>query len=134
MPAEYLQSIASLGETNQKGADYGLSKSLAIKEEIARFWRIANDLHSLYRKRRERTDLDRGEVGMSEWLIPFLHDVLGFADLTPIGEARHGERLFKIAHKACSDAVPMLLLTNDYDLDKADARLGYEGRRQAPTV
>ncbi|MXY90259.1 MAG: N-6 DNA methylase, partial [Gammaproteobacteria bacterium] len=132
LPAEYLQSIAGLDETNQKGADYDLSKSLAIKEEIARFWRIANDLYNLYRERRERTDLDRGEVGMSEWLIPFLRDVLGFADLTPIGEARHGERLFKIAHKACSDAVPMLLLTNEYDLDKADARLGYEGRRQAP--
>jgi len=132
LPAEYLQSIAGLDETNQKGTDYGLSKSLAIKEEIARFWRISNDLYNHYRERRERADLDRANVGIAEWLIPFLRDVLGFADLTLIGEARHGERLFKIAHKACGDAVPMLLLTNDYDLDKADARLGYEGRRQAP--
>ena len=132
LPVEYLQSIAGLNEVNQKGADYGLSKSLAIKEEIARFWRIASDLYNLYCEHRDRSDLDRGEVGMSEWLIPLLRDVLGFADLTSIGEARHGERFFKISHQACGNAVPMLLLTSDYDLDKADARLGYEGRRQAP--
>ena len=61
LPPEYLQTIAGLQAPSQKGTDYGLTKSLAIKEEIARYWRIANDLYNLYAERRERSDSIHGK-------------------------------------------------------------------------
>ena len=132
LPPEYLQTIAGLQAPNQKGTDYGLTKSLAIKEEIARYWRIANDLYNLYAERRERSDLDSRKVGIEDWLIPFLCDVLDFGDLEKVGEVMLGERAFRISHQACDGAVPILLLTHHFNLDKADVQLGFEGRQQAP--
>ena len=44
LPPEFLQNIAALEASRQTGADYGLSRSLALKEELARYWRIAGDL------------------------------------------------------------------------------------------
>ena len=132
LPPEYLQVIAGLEAPRQKGAHYGLSKSLALKEEIARYWRIASDLYASYAERRARYDLRATQVGVDEWLVPLLHSVLGYDDLVPAGHAIHGERVFKLTHRACREAVPLLLTTRDFNLDRSDPRFGYEGRRQAP--
>ena len=114
------------------GADYGLSKSLALKEEIARYWRIAGDLYARYAERRVRHGLQTNQVGVDEWLVPLLNTVLGYSDLAPTSDATLGERVFKLTHRACGKTVPLLLTTHDFNLDRADPRFGYEGRRQAP--
>ena len=131
LPPEFLQSVAALEAPHQTGADYGLSRSLAIKEELARYWRIASDLHSRYAERRLRQDLRASEVGVEEWLVPFLRLLLGYDDLAAAGSTTLDERTFKLTHRACGGAVPLLLVTRDFDLDKADVRLGHDGRRQA---
>ena len=131
-PPEFLQAIAGLQVPRQRGADYGLSKSLVLKEEIARYWRIAGDLYVRYAERRARHDLRESQVGVDEWLVPLLHTVLGYDDLIQAGSAALGGRVFKLTHRACGQAVPLLLTTRDFGLDRADTRFGYEGRRQAP--
>ena len=132
LPREFLQAIAGLEAPRQRGADYGLSRSLALKEEIARYWRIAGDLYARYAERRARQDLQPTQVGVDEWLVPLLHSVLGYGDLEAAGHATLGERVFKLTHRACGEAVPLLLTTHDFNLDRADPRFGYEGRRHAP--
>ncbi len=132
LPPEFLQAIAGLEAPGQRGADYGLSKSLALKEEIARYWRIAGDLYARYAERRVRHGLRTTQVGVDEWLVPLLHTVLGYSDLVPTSDATLGERVFKLTHRACGETVPLLLTTRDFNLDRADPRFGYEGRRQAP--
>ena len=132
LPPEYLQIIAGLDAPRQSGADYGLSKSLALKEEIARYWRIAGDLYASYAERRCRHGLRATQVGVNEWLVPLLRTVLGYNDLAPASHAMRGERVFKLTHRACGEAVPLLLTTRDFDLDRSDPRFGHEGRRQAP--
>ena len=131
LPPEFLQSVAVLEAPHQAGVDYGLSQSLAIREELARYWRIAGDLHSRYAERRSRQDLRASEVGVEEWLVPFLRSLLGYDDLAAVGGAILDDRVFKLTHRACGGAVPLLLVTSDFDLDKADLRLGHDGRRQA---
>ena len=132
LPPEFLQAIAELDAPRQTSSDYGISKSLAIKEELARYWRIANDLYSIYSKRYPREDLSAQRVGVSDWLVPLLRSVFSYDDLKKAGRIALDEREFGLTHRACSSSVPLLLVTPDFDLDKADRRFGYEGRRQAP--
>ena len=132
LPPEFLQNIAALDAPRQAGADYGLSKSLALKEEIARYWRIAHDLYARYAERRARSDLLVRQVGVGDWLVPMLRTVMGYDDLISTSPANLGERVFKLTHQACREAVPFLLTTSDFSLDRTDPIFGHEGRRQAP--
>ena len=133
-PDGYLRTIASLEAPHQQGSDYGLSRSLVVKEELARFWRISNDLYSRYSKQRLRQDLSvkQDRVAVDDWLVPLLSGVFGYNDLTPTSDVELGERVFKLTHRAAGGVVPFLLVSDDFALDKADVRLGHEGRRQAP--
>ena len=132
LPAEFLSRVAGLGARHQGGADYGLSASLGLKEEIARYWRIGSDLHRRYAERRGRRGLDGMRVGVEEWLVPFLHTLLGYDDLAETGAVTLDDRVFALSHHAFAGAVPALLTTREFDLDKAHPRFGQEGRRQAP--
>ena len=132
LPPEFLQDVADLKAPHQDGADYGLSRSLAIKDELARYWRIGNDLYSRYAGHRLRTDLDPSVVGIKEWLVPLLRCLLGYDDLTASSRIDLNGQVFKLTHRACDGAVPLLLVTHNCDdLDKSDSRFGYDGRRQA---
>ena len=132
LPPEFLTEVAALEAPRQSGADYGLSKSLAIKEEIARYWRIGNDLYGRYAERRPRRDLPASRVAVDDWLVPFLRTLLGYDDLATAGSVELEDRVFRLSHRACGGAVPLLLVTHDFDLDRADPRLGGNGRRLAP--
>ena len=132
LPPEFLQTIAELDAPRQASSDYGISKSLAIKEELARYWRIASDLYSAYAERYPREDLSAQRVGVSDWLVPLLRSVFSYDDLKKSGRISLDEREFGLTHRACSSSVPFLLVARAFDLDKADNRFGYEGRRQAP--
>lgn len=132
LPPEFLQTVAELDAPRQASSDYGISKSLAIKEELARYWRIASDLYAAYADRYPREDLSPQRVGVSDWLVPLLHSVFNYDDLEKAGRTVLDDREFRLTHHACSSSVPLLLVTRHFELDKADRRFGHEGRRQAP--
>ena len=131
LPAQFLSRVGALKAPHQSGADYGLSKSLNLKDEIARYWRIANDLFTAYQERRQREDLSPAKVGVDECLVPLLRDVFGYKDIAPAAPIEQGERRFPITHQAFSGAVPLVLSTADVSLDCADAQFGDDGRRRA---
>ena len=116
LPPEFLRTIASLDAPKQTGTDYGLFKSLEIKEELARYWRIANDLYSRYRECRDRNNSDAQRVGVNEWLTPLLRHVLCYEDLREIQSVSLQDRVFKLTNSACGEAVPLLLATRDFSL------------------
>ena len=131
LPAEFLTEVAALSAPRQSGADYGLSKSLSIKDEIARYWRIGSDLYGRYAERRPRRDLAAYRVGIDDWLVPLLRSLLRYDDLARAGSVELEERVFRLTHRACSGTVPLLLVTHDFDLDRPDPRLGGNGPRTA---
>ena len=132
LPPEFLAVVAGSQAKHQAGSDYGLTRSLSLKDEIARYWRIANDLYAAYAERRDRADLDRLKVGVDAWLVPLLKEVLGFDDLATVQPITLGDRTFPVTHEVFGGALPLLLTTREYDLDRADPRFGEEGRRRAP--
>ncbi|MBF0629480.1 MAG: N-6 DNA methylase [Magnetococcales bacterium] len=132
LPPEFLQKVAALAAPRQANTDYDVSKSFNIKDEIGRYWRIGLDLWSDYASRRERRDGVAARVGIEEWLVPFLKQVLGYQDLERSPSVTSGDRQFPVSHRACGGSVPVLLTTREFDLDKADARFGDEGRKRPP--
>ncbi len=133
LPPDFLAEVAALEAPGQSGADYDLTKSLSIKDEIARYWRMGNDWYGRYKARRRRRDLEASRIGVDDWLVPFTSRLLGFEDLhgTSGGVALEGRR-FDLTHRACGGSVPLLLVTRDYDLDRAHLRFGGNERRVAP--
>jgi len=131
-PPEFLNVVAAQEAKHQANSDYGLTRSLTLKDELARYWRIANDLYTAYAERRERADLSPIKVGVEGWLVVLLKEVFGFDDLVPAASIAVGGRTYPITHQAFDGAVPVLLTTRDHDLDRADPRFGDEGRRRAP--
>uniref|UniRef100_UPI0006889FDA Eco57I restriction-modification methylase domain-containing protein n=1 Tax=Thioalkalivibrio sp. HK1 TaxID=1469245 RepID=UPI0006889FDA len=130
---EFLHKIARLDAPDQKAADYDLSRSLDIKQEIDRYWLIARDLHTQYKERRVREGLDKEQI-TEQWNRNLLQDVLGYKTLTEFDDTNIEERTFPLTHQAHEGAVPLLLVKDfELELDRADKRFGNEHRnRQAP--
>lgn len=132
LPPEYLQTIAACKAPEQSDSDYDLSKSLALREEIARYWKIAADLYDRYTRHRSRGNLKAMRTAIHDWSVPLLRDVLGYNSLVSYGSVEVNERVFNLTHKAYGGTVPVLLVDNKFKLDKAYPFLGHDGRRQAP--
>ncbi len=128
LPSEFLEDVNALKAPEQSSADYGLSKSLMLKEEIGRYWRIACDLYDSLRVRHGISE----HVVVDEWLEPLLRDVLGYQDLKKCAPATVGEREFKLTHRACGGSVPIVLAPMEFRLDKANQLFGTDGRRDSP--
>ena len=74
-------------------SDYGVPPGRTIRDEIGRYWSIAEALWKEYREQRQRTDLVSNKVGVERWLARLFRDVLGFTDLAPCSErAQIGDR------------------------------------------
>ncbi len=132
-PAEFLQRAAALTASGQAAEDYGLPPGRTLRDEIGRYWTIAEALWKEYRQNRPRHDLSAERTGVERWLVRLLRDVFGHADVTACpARAALGDRSFPITHRAHGGAVPLLLTVADRDLDRSHLAFGEEGRRRAP--
>ena len=62
LPPEFLAAIASLRAPRQSGNDYGVTKSFSLKDEIARYWRVANDLYDAWASLRGSSSVDQEKL------------------------------------------------------------------------
>jgi hypothetical protein len=132
-PPDLLQQVAAQNASHQENGDYGISRSLSIKDEIGRYWRIANDLWRDFQERYPRKDLNQEKVAVQDWAVSFCQQVLGYPDLQPIAHPiAVGERLFPINYSIADGKVPLLLCPPAFNLDTAYPRFGYEHRRRSP--
>jgi len=131
-PAEFLQRVAKPDPVQKLDAGYGVPPGRTLRDEIGRYWTIAEALWREYKRDRDRSDLPAERVAIERWLTRLLRDVLGYADLTKVPAVQIGERGFPIRHRAQDGAVPLLLTTHAHDLDRSHSIFGDEGRRRAP--
>lgn len=132
LPAEFLQKVVALEAKGQSASDYSLPKGPTIKDEIGRAWRIASAEWKEYQENRQRKDTDKKKVGVDSWLTTLLKVVLGHEDVQQQAAAIIAERTFPITHNSTHGAVPLVLTTQDYKLDKSEAVFGDEGRKRSP--
>jgi hypothetical protein len=131
LPPEFLRHVSAFEAKDQNGVDYWIPKSLNVRDEIGRYWSIAKDLWTTYRDNRERTDVTANKVGVDDWLIPLLEGVLGHRVETGRTQLLQ-DRQFPIMHQSFEGAVPLVLTTQSFDLDKAETHFGDEGKKRAP--
>ena len=127
-PPQYLQTINALNGKKQASTDYGLTKSLNIKDEIGRYWRMASDRWSDYQERRKRTDMEPGRVAIETWLRPLFEDILGYHDIALCPSVAIGSRHFPIGYNACASTGLQALLKVNIRLATTDyLSNGYDG-------
>lgn len=132
LPPEFLQTIAALKAPYQGEPDYGIQTGLSLKDEIARYWRIANGIFEGYEARRGLSGVDMKKATMKEWLLPLLTTVLGFPNVSKEGRLSMDSRTFPLSHTAFDGNIPLLVTTPDVELEASDSQFGEEGRRRSP--
>ena len=147
LAADWLARIALLRAPHQEPADYGVPKGLELRDEIGRYWRIAQAHWS---------DFEAGtqagadpQARAHRFIIALLRDAFGFQDLAerpllaastlPLGEPEHGrreplvlgERSWPLAAIDPAGRVPLVCAPAGSGLDTPQAHLGDGNRRQS---
>jgi len=129
---DFLNKVAHLNVAEQSEADYDIPRGLKLRDEIGRYWKIAQSLWQDFAARRQRADLDSHAVTVRDFLEPFCRQVLGFADLRAVGQLTLDERTFPIGFAAGEGRVPLVFAAHDQALDKPSVRHGDGVRRRSP--
>ncbi|RQR51085.1 SAM-dependent DNA methyltransferase [Burkholderia sp. Bp9125] len=129
---DFLNKVARLEAPEQTESDYDVPRGLKLRDEIGRYWKIAQNLWQDFQVRSKRTDVDAFAVTARDFLEPFCRQVLGFADLRPVGQVVLDERIFPIGFSASGGLVPLVFSSHDQALDKPGSRHGDGVRRRSP--
>lgn len=121
-----LTRVAARDAGGQAEADYGVPKGLTLRDEIARYFRMAQalfeDLHAAPEPSATAT------VAFVEALM---RDVFGFADIARVGTRTLNDRLFAVTLEAGRSCVPVVVVPPADELDRATTNLPTDGRRRS---
>jgi hypothetical protein len=127
IPADELARLTTLQseeKTEQKEAHYGIPKGLKLRDEIARYWKIAQNLWMDFQSLRQRQDLDAHQITVRDFLVPLLRDVLGFTDLTAGTTVEASGHTYNIGYAARAGRIPVILVAHSQSLDTPTERYG----------
>lgn len=130
LPAEWLANIAALKAAHQSPADYGIPKGLNLRDEVGRYWRIAQAHWSEFANAREHAEDPHGLA--SRFTQALMRDVFGASDLQPhAAPVEIGERLYPISASARTGRLPLVIAAAHQRLDERDRRYGDSGRQRS---
>ncbi|NMG42288.1 N-6 DNA methylase [Aromatoleum toluvorans] len=127
IPADELSRLTTLQapeQTEQTEIHYGTPKGLKLRDEIARYWKIAQNLWADLQPLRQRQDVNAHDVTVREFLVPLLRDVLGFTDLAHGASVAASGHTYNIGCSARDGRLPLILAAHDQRLDEASERFG----------
>lgn len=128
LPPEWLSNVATLKAAHQAPTDYGIPRGLNLRDELGRYWRIAQAHWSDFVEARGRAEDPHGLT------VRFLHalfrDVFGATDLTLHGAHTDiAGRDYPIAASAREGRLPLVVATAGQRLDERHRSYG-DGTRQ----
>jgi hypothetical protein len=113
----------------QSESDYRIPKGLNLRDEIGRYWRIAQAHWGDFNAGRSANAKTRG---LSEHFVTsMLRDVFGFATLVDVPAAVISERSYPIARAALLGRVPVVIAAAESGLDTVTPLFGDSGRRRS---
>lgn len=126
---DWLSRAAQLGAGGQSEADYRVPKGLALRDEIGRYWRIAQAQWS---------DLAAGRAGQGDarplaerFVGGLLRDCFGFGSLAAVEPAVLSERSYPIGFAALAGRVPVIIAPAGSGVDALSPAFGDGGRRRS---
>ncbi|SFU86463.1 Methyltransferase domain-containing protein [Paenacidovorax caeni] len=130
IPAEELTRLTTLAApeaTEQTEGHYDIPKGLKLRDEIARYFKIAQNLWQDFAQQRLRQDANPHSVTVQTLLLPLLRQVLGYTDLTAqssVPASGNSHHTYNIGHAALGGRLPVVLAGFDQPLDQAAERFG----------
>ncbi|TAK32493.1 MAG: SAM-dependent DNA methyltransferase, partial [Myxococcaceae bacterium] len=126
---EWLGRLAQLDAGQQSESDYRVPRGLNLRDEIGRYWRIAQA---------HWRDLETGRARGADpaalavrFVTALLGDVLGFASLVASAPVEREGRVFPIGRVALGGRVPVVIAPAALGLDTPSALFGEGGRRRS---
>lgn len=130
IPAEELNRLTTLqapDKTQQTEALYQIPKGLKLRDEIARNFKIAQNLWQDFQAQRQRTGVDVHSTTVRDFLLPLLRQAMGYTDLAPaapIQASNSAHHSYQIGHAALGGRLPVVLAGADQPLDQPAERFG----------
>ncbi|KAF0178541.1 MAG: type II DNA modification enzyme [Limisphaerales bacterium] len=146
---EWLSKVAQLAAETQTEADYRIPKGLNLRDEIGRYWRIAQ-AHwkdfALGLARSKSLPLPAGEgrgegeriphtvsAALAErFILGLLRESFGFTSLAAVPPAVLAERNYPLGHAALGTRVPVVIAPAGSGLDALSPAFGDGSRRRSP--
>lgn len=126
---EWLSKVGQLAAGAQEPADYAIPKGLNLRDEIGRYWRIAqahwSDLVSTGDGHAEP------QLVAERFVTQVLRDCFGFASLSAMEPRVVAERLYPVGHAALGGRVPVVIASVGRGLDVLSAQFGDGTRRRS---
>lgn len=127
---EWLSKVAQLSAGCQTEADYRVPKGLNLRDEIGRYWRIAQA---------HWKDFSAGLVSKAEpsalagqFVTALLKESFGFESLSPVAPIVLSDRQYPIGHSALRNRVPVVIAPAATGIDTLSPAFGDDGRRRSP--
>lgn len=126
---EWLARVAQLSAGGQSEAGYGIEKGLNLRDEIGRYWRIAQAYWKDFAAGRACSADARA---LADQFVPaLLRKTFEFKSLQPVEPITLGDRVFPIGYAALDGRVPVVIAPAAFGLDRLpDTSEG--GRRRSP--
>lgn len=90
-----------------------MPKGLKLRDEIARFWRIAQNLWADLQPLRLRQHINAHDATVREFLVPLLRDVLGFIDMASGATMVVTGHTYNIGHTARGGRLPLVVAAHN---------------------
>src|SRR5687767_10919669 len=119
---DWLARIAQLSAGQQAEADYRIPKGLNLRDEIGRYWRIAQAHWADFKSGRE-AKADAKAIS-ERFVLALLRDAFGFTSLTAVEPAILAERSYPIGYAALGGRVPVVIAPADSGLDALASAFG----------
>jgi len=130
LPAEWLSNIAALKAAHQSPADYGIPKGLNLRDELGRYWRIAQAHWSEFDTARSRADNPHALT--ARFVQALLREVFGATDLQPQAAPQViSERQYPVAAIAREGRLPLVVAAAGQRLDERERRYGDSNRQRS---
>lgn len=126
---EWLSKVAQLQAGMQAEADYRIHKGLNLRDEIGRYWRIAQAHWADFKTGREaKAD---AKATAERFVLALLRDAFCFTALVPVEPAVLQERTYPIGHATLGGRVPVVVAPADSGLDTLSPAFGDGTRRRS---
>lgn len=126
---EWLSKVAQLQAGAQAEADYRIPKGLNLRDEIGRFWRIAQAHWADFQSGRA-AKADSKSVS-ERFVVALLRDALGFSSLAAVQAAVVADRTYPIGHAALGGRVPVVVSPAERGLDSPATVFGDGSRKRS---